>query len=73
MKLIQLPCADATQSSTRAAASGPCIVAATAMKGSVATVRPTAVAKASASDGGVCIICLDSEPPPIQSGVRVPW
>jgi hypothetical protein len=59
--------ADATQSSTRAAASGPCTVAATAKKGSVATSRPTAVAKASASDGGACIICLDSEPAPIQS------
>jgi hypothetical protein len=60
--------ADATTSSTRAAASGPCSVAATAKKGSVATSRPTAVAKASASDGRACIICLDSEPPPIQSG-----
>jgi Tfp pilus assembly protein PilF len=60
--------ADATTSSTRAAASGPCTVAATAKKRSVATSCPTAVAKASAADGGACIICLDSEPPPIQSG-----
>jgi tetratricopeptide (TPR) repeat protein len=60
--------ADATMSSTRAPASGPCTVAATAKKGSAATSRPTAVAKASASDGGACIICLDGDPPPIQSG-----
>jgi hypothetical protein len=32
------------------------------------TSRPIHVATSSGSDGRACIICLDSEPPPIQSG-----
>jgi hypothetical protein len=43
-------------------------IAFTAEKRSAATSRRTHVATASASDDGVCIICLDDDSPPIQSG-----
>jgi tetratricopeptide (TPR) repeat protein len=44
-------------------------IAVTAQKLSAATsAHPAHAATASASDGGACIICLDSDPLPIQSG-----
>jgi hypothetical protein len=58
----------ATMSSTRVPVSGPCTVAAIAKKVSADASRPFHVATASASVGGACIICLDNDPVPIQSG-----